>query len=176
MESIEELNKWFACNYPDIRARKLKEGAWCVEQMVDIVEHMPLNFTYEYDGFGYKVPAATLLFEVKNRFVGGWVCDEIIRRDPKLAHNEGNMFHEAYKASFAADEEHKQMNKDHQDSALSMWETARRNPALMERITDHLACGNTDAACKELSPEVMFKHALKESPSELRRKDYWRNL
>jgi hypothetical protein len=176
MESIEEINAWLQENYPDMRCRKLREGAWCVEQMVDVVEHMPLDFSYEYDGFGYKVQAATLIFDVKNRLPGAWVCDEITKRDPRLAANEGNFFHEAYKASFAAEEEHKQMINDQRVSATNMWETARRNPALMERITEKLARGDTEGACKELSPETMFKHALRESPKELRTKDYWRSI
>lgn len=176
MLSFEELQRWLSDNYPDLRVRRYKSGAWCIEQMVDIVEHMPLDFSYEFDGFGYKVPSATLVFEYKNRMVGGWVCDEIVKRDPKLAMNEGNYFHQAYLASFEAEKEHAQKTKDSQESGTRMWEIVQRNPALMERISGHLARGDTEAACKEVSPEVMFKNALKENPAELRRKDFWRSI
>ena len=176
MWSFEEVNKWCKNNYPDIRVRQLPHGAWCVEQMVDMVEYLPLDFSYPIDGFGYKEPAATLLFEVRNRLIGSWVCDEIVKRDPKLAHNEGNFFHEAWKASFEAEENHEKMKQDTKESAMQMWDTARRNPALMERIYDKLANGDTKGAVEEFSPETMFKHALKENPSELRRKDFWRSI
>lgn len=175
MHSFAELQDWLDENYPDLRVRQLREGAWCIEQMVDMVGFINLDPSYDIDGFGYKEPAATLVFDVRNRMVGGWVCDELRRRDPKLAHNEGNMFHEAYKASFAAESEHEKLKQETRQSGLSMWETAKRNPALMERLMSRMAAGDQNA-WQELSPETMMKHAMRERPSELKSKDYWRSI
>jgi hypothetical protein len=143
--------------------------------MLGVPQFYEFDFSWEFDGIAWMEPASSLVFDVRNRLVGGWVCDELVKRDPKLAHNPGNMFHEAYKMSFLAEQEHEQMKKDSQQSALSMWETARRNPALMERLTERLAAGDPNA-WQELSPETMFKHALRENPAELRRKDFWRSI
>jgi hypothetical protein len=143
--------------------------------MVDMVEHVELGPPYEYDGLGFKVPAATLLFEVRNRLPGWWVCEEVIKRDPKLASNPGNHFHDAWMASFAAEAEHEKRRLDSQESAKKMWETARRNPALMERVARRMEAGDPNA-WQEFSPETMMKHALKESPRELKQKDYWRSI
>lgn len=176
MQSFEELQKWFDENYPDLRVRQYRSGAWCIEQREDFVEVMPLDFSYEYDGFAYKEEGWRLVFEVKNRLVGGWVCDEIIKRDPKLAANEGNMYHQAYLASLEAEEEFHKRNADAKESAEKSWDIVRRSPALMDRISSHLERGDTEAACKEVSPEMLFKHALRENPAELRRKDFWKAI
>jgi hypothetical protein len=175
MHSFAELQDWLDENYPDLRVRQLREGAWCIEQMVDMVQTIDLDFSFDIDGFAYKEPASSLVFEVRNRMVGGWVCDELRRRDPRLAHNEGNMFHEAYKASFAAEFEHEKLKQATQQSGLNMWETAKRNPALMERLMSRMAAGDQNA-WQELSPETMMKHAMRERPSELKSKDYWRSI
>lgn len=172
----EELQSWMNENYPDLKLKRWRDGAWSIMQVVPEVMTMELDFSFAFDGIAWIEYGQCEVFTIKNRFVGGWVCDEIIKRDPKLWHNEGNLYNESFQLSIEA-----KLNKEARDgqwkkSGETAWDICKRNPALMDRISGHMAKGNYNAAANEVSLESLYMNAYRENPKEVRSKDFIRGV
>lgn len=173
MFSDYELKRWLAANYPDLRFKRWSNGSWSIMQIAEQTELIEMSPEWAYDGVGYKVYGECEVFTVKNRFIGGWVCDEIIKRDPRLWRNEGNLYNESFALSVEA-----KLNKEARDSTWrksgeKAWDVIKRNENLMNRISRHMENGNYNAAANEVSLESLYKRATIENPKEMRSKDFW---
>src|SRR4051794_5778861 len=97
-----ELRRWLAERYPQLSLRRMPDGGWGIWQ------EDPRYDVYEMaDGqkFAYVAIGRSIVFDIRNRLLGGWVCDEIVKRDPRYWANEGNHYHDAYLASKRAEAE-----------------------------------------------------------------------
>jgi hypothetical protein len=174
--SFEELQSWLDGEYPDLRVFRWPSGRWTIEQEFPEICAMELDPSFAYDGIAYKEIGWQPVFEAKNKLVGGWVCDELRKRDPRLAHNPGNYYHAAYILSKNAEKEGDQRTAYAQESARASWDIVQRSPALLNRMAQHLERGDTKAALNELSLEQLYRHAHKEAPAELRSRHFWRSV
>lgn len=172
--SLAELDAWLQENYPEITFLEFRNGAIGIMQMIQEKRYQELPIEYDIPSINYFETGLMQIFDIKNRLIGGWICDEIRKRDPKLVRNEGNMYNEMFKESFMAGINKAARDQAWKDSAMAQWDCVRRNEGLMNRIYRHLENGNTHAACEEVSLEKLYKNALIENPAELRRKEFWR--
>ena len=173
MWSDQELEKWLVDRYPDLRLKRWRDGSWSIMQVVAEPMVQELSPEWAYDGVAWTEYGQCEVFNAKNRLIGGWVCDEIIKRDPRLWRNEGNLYNESFRLSVEA-----KLNKEMRDTAWrksgeTAWDVIKRNENLMNRIAGHMENGNYNAAANEVSMETLFKRAVKENPKELRSKDFW---
>jgi len=174
MWSFAELQRWLDNNYPMLRIKQWPAGDWSIIQLIPTIQIAELPPWFEMESMAWIEYGKTEILRVRNRLLGGWVCDEIVKRDPKLWRNEGNQYHEGFQESFKAHYEKQQRDHHWKQSALEAWEVVRRNEGLMNRIAAKMERGDIDGAAREVTLESMFHAAMKENPTELRRKDFWK--
>lgn len=169
-----EIQEWLDERYPGVFIKALPGfagwGVWQTEKRLD--------YGTMCDGteFAYVVAGASMIFDTKGRVLGSWVCTEVVRRDPRYCHRPDNYFHQAFLASLEAEKAHERDRKRQQETATQMWNTAKRNEALMNRIFKHMENGRFDLAAEELSPEAMMRAAYLEKPQEIRDRNFWKAI
>lgn len=169
---IHELQRLLDENHPGTLVKHWLAGHYSIEQRIHRVEVLELNDGSEV---AYQEEGLQEIFRIRNRHLGHWIIDELTRRDPRNAHREGNLYHESWKASLAAEAERAADAVAYRKNALESWEIARRSPALMERFGKRLMAGDK-YAWTEFSPEVLARNAARHHASELRQKDFWRAI
>lgn len=162
--SVDErdINLWLEENYPTLSLRPMRHGGWGVWQSAPRYEH------YEFEGetLTYRTDEMSVVFPIKNRIIGSWVCDEVMKRDPRLWHNEGNMFHDAFLNSKKIERAAETRRAAAQASGQRMWEACRRNDRLMGRVAQRMEQGDMVGAYQQFSLESLFMHAYKDNPKE----------
>lgn len=183
---FDEINTWLASYYPELELRRMYGGAYGVHQRVKrwtVYDMTPTPECYYQlpngkviDGIAFPEVGYSCLFDTRRQMLGWWVCEEVMRRDPRLAYREGNYFHQAFLQSYYAEQERERSAATARESGLRSWEIVKRNEKLMGRISDHMTRGRMDLAVQELSPEQLLRSARREKPSEIRSKDFWRSI
>jgi hypothetical protein len=171
-----DVQDWLTAYYPGLYLRQSPRGDWAVWQADDTIQAFEIEDreTGETMTIGHVVRGYGVIFPIRGRIPGGWVCDDVQRRDPRLWQNEGNFYHEAYLASKQAEIEKEKRDKAHKESAASMWKAIRKNDGLMNRIAYKMEKGDLNGACDELSPEGLFRAAALANPKEMRSRDFHR--
>lgn len=172
MFTEKNFRRWLQITYPDLSFQKLADGAYGVYQE----EHQWIAYEFNRFSFCSLDVGYSSVFVVRNRLFGGWIKDEVQSRDPKLKHNEGNVFHVAYKESLAASEDKGKRDSFAKSSASEGWDIIKRNPALMERIGKKLKKGDHEGAAKEVSLGEIAKNAYLENPSEMKNKSFIKSV
>ncbi len=162
-------------NYPNLKLKRFENGSWSIMQIIPETMTVDLPPEFEYDGIAWTEYGQAEVFNCKNRLIGGWVCDEIIKRDPRLWRNEGNLYNESFKLSIEAKLNKEARDQEWRKSGETAWDIVKRNEGLMNRIAGHMEVGNYHAAANEVTMESLFKAAVKENPKEMRSKDFWQN-
>lgn len=172
-----DCRRWLAERYPSL---KLREGQ---NSRLGIWQDTPFWDVYDSDcegtfrlgepiEFGYINTGSALVFEIVGRVFGGWIKDEIQKRDPSLWHNPGNLYHDAFLMSLKAESEVDERRRARRESGAEMWKAVRKNDGLMNRIAKHMAAGDMLKAGRELSLENLARNAYIANPSEMRSKDF----
>ena len=195
MMDEHELRGWLRENYPMLRLRSMPDGGWGIWQVdkryerYDItkfsrpetltparsaLEAAGIVFEDEIDTIILSRHGYSIVFPIQNRIIGGWVKDEVTKRDPRLFTNEGNVFFEAYRNSLAVSDDTAKRQKKKAESGLEMWKGVRKNEALMNRIAKKMARGDLNGASRELSLENLAYNAYIENPHEMKNPDFKR--
>jgi len=170
MTDDKEINRWLSEYYPTLQLRRMPQGGFGIWQEDRRVH------SYEWNGFEFGVVeiGRSIVFDIRNRLLGGWIKDEIQKRDPRLWQNPGNFYHDGYLLSKIAEDNHKKRKAATAASGLAQWEACKKNEKLMNRVFKRMESGDMSGAAKEFSLEEMCKNAYLERPGELRSKDFWR--
>jgi len=159
-----EIKQWLNRNYPELRFRRLQNGAWGIYQ-----ERRQWS-EYDFHGFVFKNLEIGFnpVFVERNRLAGGWIKDEVQKRDPKLMHNEGNVFHQAWRESLGKDNDKANRDNFAKSRGVEAWNTIKKNPKVLNRIYKSLQKGDTQQAAKEVTLEEMAKNAYLENPTKMK--------
>lgn len=187
MFTERDCRRWLAEDYPSLflrRGQNDRMGIWQMDKYWksfrvggNVMEDEDGPFEFGGYEFGYLQVGYSLVFEITpavsgGRLFGGWIKDEVQRRDPRLWHNPGNAFHEAYIASRKADKELEERTRDRRESGEAMWKAVKTNHKLMNRIAKHMERGDMLRAGRELSLEELYRNATLENPKEMRSKHF----
>lgn len=173
MTDEKEIRLWLRNNYPQLSLRRGPNGRFGIWQENVSYDVYELS---DGDSIAYQKIGYNLVFAIECRLLGGWVKDEIQRRDPRLWHRPGNAFHDAFLASKEAEREYEKRCAARRESGENMWKVVKHNDALMNRIARRMAIGDLKGAARELSPEQLFRNAKIENPRELRSRDFWKAI
>lgn len=170
-----DLRRWLALNYPSLKLHMNpagRQGIW--QEDTHWVLYEPE--TPGVEPFCYLKTGHSLVFEIDRtvRLFGGWIKDEIYRRDPRLWKNPANAYHEAYRLSHKADADLEARRAHARESGRKTWDAVKKNDRLMNRIARHMERGDMLKAGRELSLENLYRNAYLENPKELRSKDFWK--
>lgn len=178
-----DVQRWLnASPYHDCIIKTFDNGRWGIYQAAkklityaltddDPEEIFDTGDTLAVVHVGYQC-----VFKVENRLPGSWIIDEMYRRDPRLMHNPGNHYHQAFAASCEAEANHAREQEELRKSGLKAWETVKKSKSTMEAIAKRLEVGDTEGAAYELSLEGMCRRAMLANPKELRSKDFWKRV
>jgi hypothetical protein len=166
-----DVRRWLAEHYPQLSLHAGPGGRYGVWQDDTRFDTYECRNGFE---FGYLVTGRSLVFDITHRIPGGWICDEVLKRDPRLWQNPGNMYHEAFLLSQEAER-----NKDRRDAYTrergeKTWEAMKRNEKLMNRVFSKIQRGDMKGAAREFTLEELYKNAVKENPREMRDRQFWR--
>lgn len=162
---VKQINRWLEENYPSLRVRQDARFRWALWQKETQVV---VGRVASGEEFFYTENAWSVVFPIDNRIPGEWILDEVLKRDPRLWHNEGNMFHDAFLLSQAAEADREKRAKHAQESGMRMWEACKQNKNLMNRVAKKMERGDMVGAYQEFSLESLFMNAYIENPKETR--------
>lgn len=170
MTDEKEINAWLRNYYPQLVLRPMPNGGYGIWQE----DRRFVEYEYQGGDFAAVETGHSIVFDIRCRLLGGWIKDEVQKRDPRLWSNPGNFYHDGYLLSKIAEDNHTKRIAEQSEATRKQWDALRKSRTLMNRVFKKMEAGDMTGAAKEFSLEELCRNAYLDRPKELRGKDFWK--